>query len=475
MRWLLLFSLFAFAREMPAPLAERPFVLPTPTQATLRNGVPVAVVENHEVPKVYVTLSFQAGSFTDPAGKEGLAAATMDLLNEGAGSLDAFGISAELKRLGSDLSTYAGADGAGITVTCLTRNLEPTLALMATVLTQPTFPASEWELRRSQWLADLAYARTNPPSMASRVFDVAFFGGAYQGRLWNETTVAAITPDDMKAWWKNHLVPSQAQLLIGGDTTLAAVQPLLEQHLGGWSGTGAALERPAAPAPLTATRLIFVDKPGAAQSVLLAGRDVGSPTEPAYMQLLAANHILGGQFMSRINLNLREKNGYTYGARSQLRYNLTGTIWSASTQVQTDKTGPALKELLYEIQAVAADRPLTEAELADARSAITSGWPLRFENPGYLLDVQENIRRYGLPADWAETYPARINGVTLAQAQSAWTERVAGQPMLIVVVGDKSKVFSELQALGLPIEERDANGALLAPPAAQPAAQPANP
>ncbi len=451
------------AAGIPASLAARPFVAPETKRATLSNGLTVVVAENHEVPLAWVRLSFRGGGHGDPPGKEGLAAVTLDLMNEGAGTYDATSLSAALKRLGSDLGTGAGDDGASLWASGLTRNLDPTLDLFATVLTKPTFPDDEWELLRKQRIADLDRKRKDPEWIAARVFDRVLFGDAYKGRAPSKESYEKLTTADMKAWWAEHLTPDRAILFAGGDVTLEELVPKLEARLGGWKpSTSASVSRPVAvptpPLPAGPAAIHVVDRPGAAQSILRVGGYVAAPTDEAWFPLVLANQAVGGQFTARLNMNLREAKGWTYGARSGLSYDLAGGRLVASAGIHTEFTGPALAETLAELQGPREDKPLTAGEVDDGRAALVNGYPLRFESPDYLLGQEEAVWRYGLPADWVGGYLGRLGSASLEEATSAWSARIDPSRLVVVVVGDLAKIRPELEKLGRPLIVHDADG-----------------
>lgn len=444
---------------LPAPLAERAFTLPEVHQATLTNGIPVAVVEEHEVPLVFLRFTFRAGAWTDPVGKEGLAAAAMDMLDAGAGDYDAEGLARALKRLGSSLVPSAGPDGSSITVASLSRNLGPTLDLVRTVWTEPTFPADEWSLLQQQYADAIQYRRTDPTSIAWRVLNVAIHGPSYLGRTMDEASLGNIKRRDLKKWTRTWLVPSQVRVFVGGAVSPTEVLAELESRFGSLAGGSPALPaRPAAPAPRPAGIITLVDKPGASQSVIVAARYAGQPSDADFAAFQLANQLIGGMFTSRLNLKLREEKGYTYGARTTTAYNLAGTWWTASAPVKAADTVDAMKELVAELGSPAAGEPITEAELDAARGALVHSYPLRFESPGDLLGQLENMWRYGLPEDWIDGYVGRMKAVTVDQAQAAWTSRVDPKALQFVVVGDAASLRGPLGTLGFVVEERDVDG-----------------
>ena len=448
--------------QIPAALAERPFVAPTTQEATLSNGLRVVVAESHEVPLAWARLSFRGGGHADPAQHEGLASVTLDMMNEGAGEYDAVGLSAALEKLGSDLGTSAGDDGASVWISGLSRQLAPTLDLFATVLLDPTFPQSEWDLLRSQRIASLEKQRKDPDWIASRVLDRVLLGDVYRGRVTTAASYNQITIADMKAWWAENIVPERAVLIAGGDVTLKELTPLLEARLAAWKPRGAAgarveVARPAAVEPA----IHRVDRPGAAQSVLRVGGYVSGPTQAEWFPLQLANQVMGGQFTSRLNMNLREDKGWTYGARSSFSYDLAGGRFVAAAGIHSEHTVEAITEVLKELAGPAGARPLTVEELTDGRAALIQGFPLRFESPDYLLGQAEAMWRYGLPSDWVSKYVERISAPDLAAASNAWKSAIDPAKLTIVVVGDAAQLREPLKGLGWTVVERDADGALL--------------
>ena len=443
---------------IPTPLEAPNWTVPAPVTATLSNGVTVALVENHELPLVDVRAVFTTGSWTDEPGKEGLAEATMDMLNEGAGELDAVGLSAELRKLATNLGTYGSLDTSSVTMSCVKKNLEPSLDLWATVLLKPTFPASDWERLTKNYLQNVEQDRTDPDAIAWRVSDRVLYGNAYDGRMWTEQSIGAIDTAAMKAWYDAHLVPANALILVGGDTTLDEMVPLLEARLAQWTGGEAAINPTVAVNQPQQTTLYVVDKPGAAQSVIITARFIGDELDPHYWPVIVGNMAWGGQFMARLNMNLREEKGYTYGARSRTSSSLGPVLWNASTSVRTDATVDSVSEIFRELADTQAERPLSSDEIDYFKSSMLLGYPSRFETSEYLLDRTQSVWRYDLPADWLSTYISAVQGVTQEQANNAFIDRVASQPLAIVVVGDMATVREGLEGLGKTVVELNVDG-----------------
>ena len=441
--------------QVPEPLPRGEFALPEAQHAELSNGLKVVLVENHELPLFDVRIVSRAGAWTDPEGAEGLAGVSMDMLNEGTDGHDAIALSTALRSLGSSLGTRAHLDSSSVSCSGLTKNLEPTLDLLAEVVLQPTFPAEEWERLEKQTLQAIEASRKDPSDISGRVFDALLYGDAYDGRFRTADSIEGLDVGQMEAWYGQHFTAANSIVLVGGDVTMEQVLPLLEARFGSWEA-GEPLERPGFSVEQpTETVLYVVHKQDAAQSVIRAGRFVPGRTDEAWNDLYIGNTVFGGMFTSRLNMNLREDKGWTYGARSGIWHGYGASGWNASTSVVADQTAPAVSEILAELAAVAGDRPLSSDEVAFMKSSRIRGYPARFEGVGATLDSEKDTWLYGLPEDFADTYLARMEAVTPEGAQAALSEHIATQPMTLLVVGDLEKNREGLAALGLPMVELD--------------------
>ncbi|RME28283.1 MAG: insulinase family protein [Deltaproteobacteria bacterium] len=446
---------------MPDPLPPRPFQLPEPQRGTLSNGIPVVVVENHEVPLVQVQVALRPGDWTDPPDLAGLASVTMDMLNEGAGGMSAAELSSAARRMGSSVWTGSSLDGASVGASCLTDKLPGTLDLLATVMLEPDFPDADWELMRKKRLQAVQAARKDPNAIAGRVWNRLGYGDHYAGHLDNEAAYQAIDTERMRAWYDAYVVPANAMIVVGGDTTLEEIQPLLEARFGSWNAEGQPLpELPSADSlpPQPETTVFLVDKPEAAQSVLRVGRFAGTRLDPDYDAFQLGNMAIGGQFTARINMNLREDKSWTYGARSWLSDNYLPSRWQVGTSVFTPTTADAVSEIMRELDESLGTRPITQEELDNSRGYLLGTWPLRFENPGELLGGTVDIWRYGLPDDWITGLPDRMRAVTLEQTRAAWAAHIDPTHLSILVVGDAATVEEPLEALGYPVQRLDVEG-----------------
>lgn len=454
----LLFSADFDRTQVPAPLETGAFELPTPQRATLDNGIEVVVVENHELPLFELRVVFNTGGWTDPEGQGGLAGASMDMLNEGAGGMDAVEISTATRTLGSSVWTSGGLDTSVVGCSGLTRNLEPTLDLWSTVLLRPDFPATEWDRLTVQYAQSLDEAASNPSSIAWTVTDRALYGEEYAGNDLTHESLETFTVDAMQTWYGQHIVPANAIILVGGDITLDEVVPLLNERLADWADSQGHTPPARVPATVEQTVIYVVDKPGASQSVVTVSVPVMGRTDDAWYPLYLGNRAWGGSFMARLNMNLREDKGWTYGARSWTTANDAPGVWHASSSIVADSTAPAVNEMLTMLKAVGGEEPLTTDELEYARSGLLNGYAARFETVDYLLDQQKDIWRYGLPDDWSTSWPANIQAVTTEDAQATFQSAVAAAPVMVVVVGDMETQRAPLEALGHPVVELDTHG-----------------
>lgn len=443
----------------PDPLPVPDFELPEATSHTLSNGLDVRIVENHEVPLWSARLVVRGGTGTDPADKAGLASVAIDLLDDGAGDWSSSDISRTVKRLGSSLSTSAGLDSSSVSAGGILRNMDETLGIMATVVTQPTFPAEEWSILQQRRIANATAKLEDPGTVGREAFYKQLYDGTYQGSVTTAESYEAITLGDMTAFHAAQFRPSNALLLVGGDIDPATALPILEKHFGGWTVEGQAMEiATPAPAPIEESVMYFIDKPGAAQSVIRLGGFVGTRMDDDYYALHIGNAAFGGAFTARVNMNLREDKGYTYGARCRAWYPEGPGVWFCSTSVRTDATGASLDEIKMEITDVLGDRPIDADELAYNVSSEVNGFPGQYETVGAVLGEHADIWVHGLPSDWQGRYLPGVQAVTVDSANAALAARLVPDRVVWTVVGDRDAVYSDLEAFGLPIIELDRQG-----------------
>jgi zinc protease len=433
--------------------------LPKSQEADLSNGVHLIVLEDHRTPLV----SFQmivdgAGGYYDPEKIPGLAGFTATLMREGTASKTSEQISERLDRLAATVNVGAGLSSPFATVSGsgLTNNLDTVLALMADVLMHPSFPEAEIARFRTRTRAGLMSQRSQPGFLAQERFNQAVFGAHPASRV-SPTPQAldALNRDALVEFHKAHFVPDRAVLAVSGDITLAQAKQKAEAAFGGWKKSGAAVPATEDAPPVSGPSIALVVRPGSVQTTLLVGTQSLQRTDPDYEALTVANRTLGGPF-GRLFEHLREKKGYTYGANSAFSATRYRGAWSASTDVRTEVTDPALTDLIDDLR-VMRDTPVGDKELSDMKRAIVAGFARSLESPAALLSNYVDSYMYKLPADYWEKYPALIEAVTAADIQRVAKKYWAPERLQIVAVGDRAKVEPALKKLG-EIQIFDADG-----------------
>jgi zinc protease len=446
----------------PGPLDAPSFILPELESGTLSNGMPVLVSNNSETPVVSVRIVFNTGEWN--SSNPQLANAAMDMMTEGAGEMDAGGLASAQKKLAASISSYAGLDGSAITLSSLKKNLNDSLGLLDIVVSSPTFPEKDWGLLKSKYTQQLIAAQQDPNSIARNVFDGLMYNNQYAGRRTVQGDVDSITLDQMKEWYSQNVIKEQASIYVGGDTTLSEVLPMLEAHFADFPSNET--EFPDLPSKsiipeATSSTIYLVDSPGASQSVIYAGQFVSDRTDDDSEELYLSNMAVGGLFIARINMNLREDKGWTYGARSGISYNHLPGLFKVTTSVVAEHTANSLSEILMELRSSQAERPITQEELDSARGYILGTNPIRYENPSYLLSQMIQIGRYNLPSDYYSTYNDRLRSVSLEDAQNVWNGQIDPNQLTIVIVGDSSSLKEPLINLGLPVIDTNPDGTII--------------
>jgi predicted Zn-dependent peptidase len=440
-------------RSKPPALGAVPQLkLPAIQKRALSNGLPVWLIEAHEVPLVQVTLLLKSGSSDDPAGKYGLASLTAAMLDEGAGSRSALEIADEIDFLGADLGTSSSFDASAVRLGVPVARLSQALSVMADVALRPTFPDAELERVRQERLTDLLQARDDAATVAPMAFARQLFGPSHRygtGAIGTTSTIKGFTTSDLKSFHAAAYQPANATLIVVGDLTADNVVPQLEKQFGSWRAGSTAPSHTTVPmAPQPAQRqIVLVDMPGAEQSQVRIGW-VGVPrSAPDYFPLQVLNTILGGSFTSRLNQNLRETHGYSYGASSRFDMRLSAGPFFAGAGVQTDKTAEALREFFNELTAIG--KPIPADELAKAKNYVAFGFPSNFETIGdFSAQIEQQIV-YGLPDSYYADYVKNIQAVTAEAVAKAAATYIQPQRFLVVVVGDRKAIEPGIRALNL--------------------------
>jgi predicted Zn-dependent peptidase len=430
-------------RSKPPALGPAPSLnLPPIVKRTLTNGLPVWIVEMHKVPLVDVTLLVKSGAAADPAGKNGVAVVTADMLDEGAGTKSALDIADAIAFLGGSLGTASDWDSSVVRLHLPVSKLDDGLRVMSDVALRPTFAATEFERLKKTRLTSILQGRDNASTLASLAFSKVLYGephrfGAPIGG--SESTLTRMTVADIKGFHARAYQPANAQLIVVGDTTAAAVLPKLEKQFGTWKNTGPVAKPTPQPSIAPAQRTIYlVDKPGAAQSQIRIGLIGVARNTPDYFPLDVLNTILGGSFTSRLNQNLREVHGYSYGASSSFAMRAMPGPFTSAAGVQTDKTTESLREFFNELDAIR--EPIPAADLERGKNYEALGFPSGFETLAGTAAQLTAMAVYALPETFFNDYVPKIQAVTAVQAQAAAEKYIVPEKLSIVVVGDLAKI-----------------------------------
>ena len=440
--------------QMPAATPETAFQPPAIGQTTLSNGLKLYVVENHRLPLVQTNLVIKSGSANDPASAVGSAVFAASLLDEGTRTLSSLQISQRTRQLGAGLGANAGTDATNVNLNVLKRNLDPALTLMADIVLNPTFPDAELERVKKSFLGSIMQEMEDPYGLATRAYVRELYGAGHpyaqpQSGLGTESSVKGITRDQILSFYRANYIPNNAAIVMVGDITLDEAKAKLEKSFGVWKpGTVQSTDvlEPAMPAK---TRIVIVDKPGSAQSMIVAGSVGLKRNTPDWMNSQVMMNALGGQFISRVNMNLREDKGYTYGAYTWFT-SQRGTGASMSyAPVQTPSTKEAVVELVKEIREISSSRPLAGDELKVSEEQILKGFQGNFENIGAMAASLVSILTYDLPEDSWKTFESRVRAVDAVKALDAASKYLHPDQLLIVVCGDKEKIEAGLKELNI--------------------------
>ncbi len=440
--------------RLPALGPDPSFVFPELRTHRVSNTLGVWTVEHRDLPVVTLALLIPVGSAADPEGAEGLAALTADLIDDGSGQRSGLEMQEALARLGARLDIDVTADATVVAVTTPAKFSEAAALLLAEMVVRPRFEPGEFDRSRELRLTRLLQMRQVPGSVADRVFIEELYAHHPYGHLTigAETSLRRLTPVEVSAFHHDRLCGAPWTLIVVGD---GSHDELLETAVAQFPTVGSAsaetttwvsrVEDPVA----AARRLLLVDRPGAVQSELRIGQIGVARDTPDYHALLVLNMLLGGQFVSRINLNLREGKGYTYGARSAFDFRLGRGPFLVSTSVQTGATEDAVREVLREIDAIRGSRPPTEPELDVARAALTRGFPRNFETASQIARAAMQLALYDLPDTYFSEFVPRVAAVTTEDVtRAAATHLRSDDGVLIVVVGAAERVARDLERLG---------------------------
>lgn len=450
--------------KMPEPTKPRMFTPPTPIRKTLANGLTVWFVPWKTLPLVTAKLTVPVGTIDDPADKGGLADLTSTLLTMGTASKSNTELTELLDTLGISLGAGTSSEETSIGLSSLSRNFDSALKLMGEVLATPRFDAEDFSREKQLQMTSISQGPDSLEWLASRSFRALLHGPDHPfGRPGDGTidSVKAITLADMKTFYQSRFSPKGAKMVVVGDVDAEKLFASIEAALAGWKPKD--VTRPVLPAikAVPEPKVIhLVDKPGATQSIVEVGRLWKKRGDPSYYATFLGNRILGADFLSRLNQNLRERNGFTYGAGSMVLYRKHDSIWVIQSSVRADVTGAALKEVLLELDGVAPDgkTPLTTEEVETARDAEIQSFPEEFEDISHIAGAVERIASYDLPNNYLATVLPSLAGTTEEQVKKSISELVDPSLRTILVVGDRATIEPQLKSLGLTVKVIEVQG-----------------
>jgi predicted Zn-dependent peptidase len=457
-------------KGVPVTSTYPELVFPKLQRAKLANGITVVLAERRGLPIVQVGIDVRGAGFaSDTPNARGTAAFTLSMLEEGAGDLDALALGDRIEALGAAISARASLDAAHINLSALKENLDPSLTLLSDVLLRPRFDAKELERVRATWISTIRQEKANPAALSRRLVRPLLFGDQHPYATaptgnGTEASIAALKRDQLAAWTKTRLRPDLATVIVVGDTTLAEIQPKLEKAFAAWKAPGPAIAAPAIPnAKLPARpRIFLVDQPGGIQANIVAAQIVPSSSNPKSLEFEIANSVLGGEFSSRLNMNLRENKHWSYGAYSGVPDAVGPRSWGALAGVQIDKTAESVKELQKEIvQFTQHKAPATAAEVKKIQGIEVRGLPGAYETAGAVLATISGIVQFNRPDDWPVQRAKRIQAMTPEQvnALAGW---IKPEALTWIIVGDLKKIEAGIRALKLgDVKVLDADGKVL--------------
>lgn len=434
-----------FRGKQPAPTALRDFATPKAQIFKLDNGLRVYLIERHIIPTLSLQLVIPGGTIDDPRGKEGMASLCTDLIAEGTKTLDKISFEEALADLGSQVNASANVDELTFSLRTLTRNFIPSLKLFAEMIRRPGLRKTEFIRLVRQAQTRLVQLKASPKALARRVRDGIVFGPRHpQGRVASETSLRAVTLQDCQLYFRRRIRPKEATLFVVGATDARNLRQRLQRGLYGWYGRPDEVEPAGRPRP-RAGRIFFVDVPGAKQTVIYA-MHAGPPRRAKdYFASSLMTSILGGNFASRINMNIREKNGYAYGAYGGFHYTRRRGLFLASAAVRNDAASAAASEIYNELRTLHGGT-VTDDELARVSNGAVLSLPARFSSGHRILGTYRRLRYFGLPLNYYDRYIDRVRAVTKDDVHAAAKRRLQPSQLKFLFVGDARAIVPQLDA-----------------------------
>ena len=450
-------------KDPPKPGPSSPLHLPVPQEFKLSNGLTVLYSERPGLPLVAAALVLRSGSGANPASKPGLASFTARMLQQGTTTRAALQIADRAADLGASLWSRSSMDSSIVGTLALTRSFPEAFELLADIALHPTFPNAEVERVRKERAAALVQERDDPFTVATRVMRTALYGPHHPygyPDIGTAESLKTISRDDLLKFWQEHYFPNEAALVIAGNVKLETLKPLLEKEFAPWK-EGKSADTKFGTLETSDARLILVDRPGAPQTALECYELGAARSTPDYAPLEVMNTELGGLFSSRINMNLREAHGYTYGAGSTFAYHRQPGPFLAYSAVRTDVTAPATTEIFNELRRMR-DTQMNADEMKLSKDSITRSMPGRFERGSEAAGTFAELFTYDLPLDYFSKLPEAVDAVSSVEAQAMAQKYIHPDKIVVLAVGDKAKIEDEMKKLNLgKMEIRDAEGKLV--------------
>lgn len=445
-------------QQPPGPGPLRPYVFPKIVEFQLANGMSVVLVEKHTLPIISSRIILDAGAMREPSDRAGLANIAATLLSEGTKDMTGSEIARRMDDLGAQFGTAGAYSAAFVDLTALKDVYGDALTIAARTIMEPSFPQGEFERAKNQAIAAFAQNHARTAGLAGDAFLMAAFDSTAPFARPAGKTSATLTRDDVLNWAKTMYSPATTTVLMVGDITAADARVALTRAFSGWNVPAPSLPPVANPVnPAKGVRVILVDRPASVQSTIMIGRPGFMATDPDYLPMLAVNHVLGGAVSSRLNVNLREKHGFTYGAFSGLDIRRGGGAFRLSADVRTSATDSAIVEALNEYRRIAT-QPVPKAELAGYVNNLVSGFPSAVQTVQGLQGRLQNLILWGLPPDFYATYRERLAALTPSDVSRA-AARLDPSDVIVVAAGDLSKIEAPIRALNLgTVEVWDASG-----------------
>ena len=449
----------SFRAKAPDPLPTRPWQFPDVTRVTLDSGLRVLVAENHGAPLVTMRAVIRSGADHDPATHAGLASFTAEMLDEGAGGRSSIAIAEAVADLGGSLNTGTDWDASFVDLGVLSRNAEEGMSILSDVLIRPTLPVDEIERVRKERLTTILQQRDNANAIAANRFSGFVYGGTPYANpmIGTEATVGRISRADLNDFYRKNYVPNNISLIITGNIQSDEALTMARRFFSTWQRGAEVAPVTITPRSIDANRIYVIDRPEAVQSEIRVGHVGVDRRSEDYFPLFAMNTLLGGNFSSRMNLNLREKHGFTYGARTQMSFRRHAGPFMVATPVRNEVTLPAVQQIMLELARIRSG-DITDTELQNTKNYLMGVFPATVESASDVANRLTELEVYGLPEDYFSNYRERIAAVTADDLTRVANKYVHPDKAAIVIVGKASDIREPLTELGYPIAVYDVDG-----------------